>query len=77
MQNENQQTMQEEFLKALEDLLGIQHTKLSISEEWKRTGPEHLRDQDLAKYLAKVYWAIVAITKRMPQLMKSQVCLLA
>ncbi len=37
--------MTEAFLEALEAYLGVTHTKISIEEEWKRTGPESLRDE--------------------------------
>ncbi|KAK4447245.1 amidase [Podospora aff. communis PSN243] len=46
--NKEQQQMNLEFLKALENYLGLKHTKFSVEEEWKRTGPEHLRDRMVA-----------------------------
>ena len=55
MANENQQRMQEEFLAILEDYIGIKHTKVSLVELWKSTGPEQHRNTPLKEYLATVH----------------------
>ncbi|KAF1954360.1 amidase signature enzyme [Byssothecium circinans] len=49
--NEAQQKMNEAFLQALESSLGIQHTRISLLEEWSRTAPENLRNTALTEYL--------------------------
>ena len=54
MKNEGQQKMIEAFLEALEQVLGVTHTKISLEEEWTRSGPSKLRDQTLEHYLDKV-----------------------
>jgi hypothetical protein len=46
--------MSELFLHALEDALGIKHTKLSLIEEWSRNGPEAVRSTTLTEYLGMV-----------------------
>lgn len=35
--------MNEDFLAALEDSLGLQHIKLSLDDLWSRTAPTHVR----------------------------------
>ncbi|KAK1833473.1 amidase signature domain-containing protein [Podospora conica] len=45
--NEAQQRMTDAFLAALEDFLGIKHEKISLQEEWARTGPEMARHKTL------------------------------
>ena len=46
--------MYEEFLSVLEDYLGVKHTKISLKEEWERTGPVELREVGLSRYLHMV-----------------------
>lgn len=46
--------MNENFLAALESYLGLSHTKISLSEEWSKTGPEEVRDIALKNYITKV-----------------------
>ena len=54
VKDEGQQKMVEAFLEALEQVLGVTHTKISLEEEWARSGPDGLRDQILEHYLDKV-----------------------
>ncbi|KAL8833578.1 MAG: hypothetical protein Q9170_004193 [Blastenia crenularia] len=49
--NEGQQRMNEAFLHALENYLGIKHTELSLREEWSRTAPEDFRNVSLDDFL--------------------------
>lgn len=53
--NKEQQQMTEDFLAVLESALGVQHTKISLKEEWQRTAPEELRSKTLPEYMAKVH----------------------
>lgn len=46
--------MNESFLAALESYLGLSHTKISLSEEWSKTGPGNVRDIPLKDYITKV-----------------------
>ena len=46
--------MNEGFLWALENDLGIEHTKMSLKDEWSRTAPEDLRDISLDDFLDEV-----------------------
>jgi hypothetical protein len=41
--------MTEVFVKALENHLGVAHTKISLAEEWSKSGPEELRDKSLSE----------------------------
>ena len=50
--------MIEAFLEALEAYLGVTHTKISIAEEWKRTGPETLRNEATLKDMVKFAYAL-------------------
>ncbi|KAM5460203.1 hypothetical protein MferCBS49748_007745 [Microsporum ferrugineum] len=43
----NQQRMSRAFVNALEALLGVTHTQISLAEEWSKSGPEDLRDKSL------------------------------
>jgi hypothetical protein len=54
MQNSSQQAMQEEFLYALEDYLGVKHTKIGLSDKWMETGPEDGKEKSLKAYMEKV-----------------------
>nr|ODN88537.1 hypothetical protein L204_06392 [Cryptococcus depauperatus CBS 7855] len=42
-----QQRMNDAFVKALEDLLGVTHTKISLTEEWTKSCPEDLCEKSL------------------------------
>ncbi|KAK0617684.1 amidase signature domain-containing protein, partial [Immersiella caudata] len=46
--NKEQQQMDMEFLRVLENYFGLKHTKFSLENEWRRTGPEHLRKRTVA-----------------------------
>ncbi|EFR04156.1 amidase [Nannizzia gypsea CBS 118893] len=47
LNNSNQQSMTDAFVKALEALLGVTHKEISLAEEWSKSGPEDLRDKSL------------------------------
>ncbi len=50
--------MTEAFLEALETYLGVTHTKISLAEEWKRTGPEPIRNGATVKEMVKFAYAL-------------------
>ena len=54
MRDERQQKMVEEFIVAVESILGVKRTNISLEEEWSRTGPEPHRQKTLLQYLDKV-----------------------
>ncbi len=54
MANEPQQKMQEEFLHALENSLGIKHTPISLSKVWGSTAPKVAEGKSLTEYMEKV-----------------------
>ncbi|KAJ5811409.1 amidase [Penicillium riverlandense] len=49
--DENMQRMTEEFLAALENYLGVKHTKISLIELWTQTAPAGLHDRALVDFL--------------------------
>lgn len=54
MTNPVHQAIQEEFLAIVETYTGLKHEKLSITDEWARNGPDHLRHIPLSEYLFMV-----------------------
>jgi hypothetical protein len=54
MANESQQKMVDSFVKDLETYLGVSHTRLSLRDEWKRTGPLPHRSKTLEEYMQYV-----------------------
>ncbi|KAI0469333.1 amidase signature domain-containing protein [Xylaria cf. heliscus] len=52
LENQDQQRLNEEFLRDLERFTGVQHTKFSLSEEWSRTCPDEYRGVSLKDFLA-------------------------
>ncbi|KAJ5116053.1 hypothetical protein N7456_000401 [Penicillium angulare] len=57
MKNAQQQTMNEAFLHALESYLGVKHQKISLIEEWAKTGPAQGRETPLDEYMRNSgYW---------------------
>ena len=46
--------MNEEFLAALEDSLGLHHVKLSLDELWSKTAPPHVRDMIMYDFVRGV-----------------------
>ena len=50
--------MTEAFLEPLEAYLGVKHTKISIEDEWKRTGPEPLWHDKTALGMEEFSWAL-------------------
>lgn len=57
MGNEPQQNMVDMFLKLLEQELGVETRRISLEEEWAKSGPEQLRSTTLYEYLDKsIYW---------------------
>ena len=53
-QFKEQQELNEEFLKAIEESLGIQRIEICIADEWKKTAPESLREIPISEYLKNV-----------------------
>jgi len=51
--NGSQQKMNEAFLQALEESLGIKHTKVSLIDEWSRSAPDPYRNLTLREFLGK------------------------
>jgi hypothetical protein len=54
MKNPDQQKMVDHFVAAVEGVLDVKCTKISLEEEWSRSGPEHLRNKSLEQFLDKV-----------------------
>lgn len=54
MQDASQQAMQEEFLGALENYLDVKHEKISLDDEWSKTGPPEHKNTPLREYMKKV-----------------------
>jgi hypothetical protein len=52
--NASQQRMVEDFIVALEKLLTVSPTKISLAEEWKRHGPQEAKGKTVNEYLATV-----------------------
>ncbi|KAF2645931.1 amidase signature enzyme [Massarina eburnea CBS 473.64] len=58
-QSEEQQALTDEFVKAMEEYLGLQRTEICIAEEWKKTAPESLRDIPISDYLKNsAFWPL-------------------
>lgn len=60
--------MNEEFLSSLEAVLGVKHTKVSLTELWEKSPPESANCKSIADYLANVnmstYLRCLLIDKR-------------
>ncbi|KAI0099796.1 amidase [Nemania sp. FL0031] len=52
--NNSQMELIESFVRGLEQTLGIQRTRITISEMWHKSGPDLDKDIDLPDYLATV-----------------------
>ena len=60
MKNEGQQKILHHFVSALEDSICVKVSKVSLEEEWARTGPAKVRHLTLHQFLDKVNsnWSI-------------------
>ncbi|KAK4194619.1 amidase signature domain-containing protein [Triangularia verruculosa] len=57
MRNPGQQKMVDDFLDVLETQLGLEVWRVSLEDEWSRSGPRELRSITLQKYLdMSIYW---------------------
>lgn len=46
--------MNEDFLAAMEQVLGVQHTKVSLTQLWKEFPPVEAQGKSIAEYLENV-----------------------
>lgn len=54
MSNPDQQKMVDRFVAAVEAVLDVKSTRISLEEEWSSSGPENLRNNSLEQFLDKV-----------------------
>lgn len=51
---DGQQRMNEDFLAAMEQVLGVQHTKVSLTKLWEEFPPVEAQGKSIAEYLENV-----------------------
>jgi hypothetical protein len=52
--NENQQAMVMEFVKAIEDFMGVEATEINIAERWMQCPPPEAEGKSVKEFLTKV-----------------------
>ena len=58
--------MVERFVEAIEQVLHIKCTKISLEEEWSRSGPEDIRTMTLEQFLDKVRLSRINARENIP-----------
>lgn len=52
--NKNQQAMVEEFVRVLENFLGVKRTEFSFADRWDKCPPAAAKGKPIKEYLARV-----------------------
>lgn len=51
---DGQQRMNEDFLAAMEQVLGVEHTKVSLTQLWEESPPVEAKGKSISEYLENV-----------------------